>query len=383
MPVNLRVENYRVLRHVDWAPPEGVSVLVGPNGSGKTTLLTVLELLRNAYLRGIPAAIDSQGGSWGLRHWESGPDEPVSAALEVDGLAWEIQLGVRGASVDERAGERLTRGEEIVLRREPFSDHILYRGEDWALTPLNGDLGDARVALRQVYEDRRDLDLEPLVTALTGSRVYSLYNLRKLIAYGSRYSTDLYLHPSGENVFTVLRNWIGRRDCREQYQFVLEGLQDAFPDVCEGLEFEAAGQTVTANVIPPATDRRIPIRFAPNGWLVALLHLCAVAGAKPGSIVAIDELENALHPYAIRSVTASLRYWAGVRRLTILLASHSPVLIDEFKEEPSRVFIMQPGHDRLPVSLTEEFAPDWLAHFSLGELFAHENFGGPRVDINS
>ena len=59
------------------------------------------------------------------------------------------------------------------------------------------------------------------------------------------------------------------------------------------------------------------------------------------------------------------------------------MLIDEFKEEPSRVFIMQPGHDRLPIRLTEEFAPDWLAHFSLGELFAHENFGGPRVDINS
>ena len=232
----------------------------------------------------------------------------------MDGLSWEIQLGVRGASVDERAGERLTRGEEVVLRREPFSDHILYRGEDWALSPVNGDLGDARVALRQVYEDRRDLELEPLVTALTGSRVYSLYNLRKLIAYGSRYSTDLYLHPSGENVFTVLRNWIGRRDCREQYQFVLEGLQDAFPDFCQDLEFEAAGQTVSANVIPPATDRRIPIRFAPNGWLVALLHLCAVAGAKPGSIVAIDELENALHPYAIRSVTASLRYWASARQ---------------------------------------------------------------------
>ncbi len=182
MAVNLRVSNYRVLRHVNWAPPEGVSVLVGPNGSGKTTLLTVLELLRNAYLRGIPAAVDSQGGSWGLRHWESGSDEPVSAALEVDGLSWEIQLGVRAASVDERAGERLTRGEEVILRREPFSDHILYRGEDWPPSPVNGDPGDARVALRRVYEDRHDLELEPLVTALTGSRVYSLYNLSSSFA---------------------------------------------------------------------------------------------------------------------------------------------------------------------------------------------------------
>ena len=57
--------------------------------------------------------------------------------------------------------------------------------------------------------------------------------------------------------------------------------------------------------------------------------------------------------------------------------------IDEFKEEPSHVFIMQPGRDPLPRRLTEEFAPDWLAHFSLGELFSHESFGGPAVDVTS
>ena len=383
MSVKIRVRNYRALRHVDWNPPPGVSVLVGPNGSGKTTLLTVLAMLRNAYLRGIPAAIDSQGGAWELRHWEAEPEEPISVALEVDDLSWELELSVRGPSVDERAGERLTHGEEVILRREPFSDHIVYRGEDWPRPSGNGDRDDSRVALRRIYEDRLDAGLDPLITALTGSRVYLLYDLRKLISYGSQYGTDLYLHPSGENVFTVLRNWTGRRDCRHRYEFVLESLRDAFPDICEDIEFEAAGQTVTANVIPPGPERRIPIRFAPNGWLTALLHLCAVAGAKPGSVVAIDEMENALHPYAIRSLTSAFQDWARQWNLTILLATHSPVLIDQFKEEPSRVFIMEPGRDLLPVRLTEEFAPDWLAHFSLGELFAHESFGGPRVDIHS
>jgi predicted ATPase len=383
MSVKIRVRNYRVLRDVDWAPPLGVSVLVGPNGSGKTTLLTVLELLRNAYLKGVPAAINSQGGSWELRHWDAEPEAPVSVALGVDDLCWELQLGVRGASVDERAGERLSRGEDLILRREPFSDHVVYRAEDWTLSSGNGSPGAARVALRRVSDDRRDAELDPLVTALTGSRVYLLYNLRKLLTYGSRYGTDLYLHPSGENVFTVLRNWTGRRDCRHRYEFVLESLRDAFPDLCEDIEFEAAGQTVTANVIPPGTDRRIPIRFVPNGWLVALLHLCAVAGAKPGSVVAIDEIENALHPYAIRSLTAAFRDWTRQWKLTVLLATHSPVVIDQFREEPSHVFIMQPGREVLPTRLTEEFAPDWLAHFSLGDLFAHENFGGPRVDVNT
>ena len=380
MSITIRVRNYRVLREVDWSPPAGVSVLVGPNGSGKTTLLSIPELLRVAYQRGTSSAINSQGGSWELRNWDAKPEDPVSVALGVKDLTWELQLSLRGPSVDERSGERLSRREEVLLRREPFSDHIVYRGDDWRSQVDDGGPVDDRVALRRVYDDRHDAELEPLVAALTSSRVYWLYNLRKLITYGSRYGTDLYLHPGGDNVFTVLRNWLGRRDCRHRYKFVLESLQDAFPDVCEDIEFEAAGQTVTANLISPGTDRRVPVRYAPNGWLVALVHLCAVAGAKPGSIVTIDEMENALHPYAIRSLTAAFRDWAREWNLTLLLSTHSPVLLDEFKEEPSRVFIMEAGRDRLPISLTEEFAQDWLAHFSLGELFAHESFGGAKSD---
>ncbi len=140
MSVKIRVRNYRALRHVDWNPPPGVSVLVGPNGSGKSTLLTILSMLRIAYLKGIPAAINSQGGAWELRHWESESEEPISVALEVVDHCWELQLSVSGPSVDERAGEWLTRGEEVILRREPFSDHIVYRGEDWPLPSGNGDL---------------------------------------------------------------------------------------------------------------------------------------------------------------------------------------------------------------------------------------------------
>ncbi len=58
------------------------------------------------------------------------------------------------------------------------------------------------------------------------------------------------------------------------------------------------------------------------------------------------------------------------------LASHSPVLLDEFKEQPGSVFVMEHGLESRPVPLTELFEPDWLARFSLGKLYERGEFGG-------
>ena len=113
----------------------------------------------------------------------------------------------------------------------------------------------------------------------------------------------------------------------------------------------------------------------------------AVAGAKPGTLVLIDEFENSLHPYAIRQLVRAMREWAAKRDLTIVLAGHSAALLDEFREDPSRVFVMelpQPGQPPMPRRLTDYHDPEWLKHFSLGELYRHEEFGGPReMSINS
>src|SRR5208283_5950343 len=95
----------------------------------------------------------------------------------------------------------------------------------------------------------------------------------------------------------------------------------------------------------------------------------------------IDEFENSLHPYAIRRLVQAMRDWAARKQLTVVLAGHSAALLDEFREDPSRVFVMEswkPGQPPMPLRLTDYRDPEWLKHFSLGELYRHEDFGGPR-----
>ena len=155
-------------------------------------------------------------------------------------------------------------------------------------------------------------------------------------------------------------------------------LKLAFPQVFEQLEFYAAGLTVTAGLVDPKWHQTFPLALAPDGWITGLLHLTAVAGAEEGSVVAIDDFGNDLHPYAIRSLTEAFRDWAEERNLFICLASHSPVMLDEFKEEPSSVFVMEHDLESRPVPLTELFELDWLARFSLGKLWVHGEFGGQK-----
>ncbi len=370
--VTLETRNYRALRRTCWTP-SGVCVVVGPNGAGKTTLLTLLEFLRNAYLYGAPSAIDRIGGVYGLRSWGAADDEPVLVALTAGDLRWELHLTAQGPTLSHRLAEQVTLGGDVILSRAPLADRLVFRGTE---RPIPAD--DQRLGLRIAADADNPDELAPLIRRLTGIRVYRSYNLWGLQANGSRPSGDVFLHPSGQNAFTVLRNWRDRRDLKPQYDFVVARLRSAFPQVFEELEFYAAGLTVTAGLVNPTWHQTIPLALAPDGWTTGLLHLTAVAGAQEGSIVAIDDFGNDLHPYAIRALIEAFRDWAEERDLVVCLASHSPVTLDEFKQDPGSVFVMEHGREDRPVALTELFDPEWLARFSLGRLYEHGEFGGQK-----
>ena len=144
----------------------------------------------------------------------------------------------------------------------------------------------------------------------------------------------------------------------------------------EELEFEFAGQDGCGeNHRAACTETPIGAYFAPDGLLTGLLHLTAVASTPPGGAIAIDEFENSLHPFAIRALLDHIRSWSSQHQISVTLASHSPVLIDQFKSEPDRLLVMDPGAEVLPVPISTIRDPEWLAHFSLGDLYANGEFG--------
>jgi predicted ATPase len=165
---------------------------------------------------------------------------------------------------------------------------------------------------------------------------------------------------------------------------VIESLRAAFPDFFEDFEFYGDAQTVRAKVYLKGIPEAMPVSFIPDGLLVAMLHLAAVGGSPSRAFVAIDDFENYLHPFAIRSLIESIRGFAAQRDLCVLIATHSPVVLDEYRTEPDRVFVMDiEPHDK-PIQLNHLRDAEWLSHFSLGDLYSKLEFGArlPRAEAS-
>jgi predicted ATPase len=375
MAFTLTVRNFRGLRHVEWSP-SGVCALVGPNGSGKTTLIDVLQLLKDATrFSGFSKAIEEHGGAYGMRHFSAEAGEPISFEIQVGSIAWVFQpaaaLGSGGAQFPVK--ERLSRHGVV------FHDYDSTDETAQGRRPLLED-GIAAVALLQTKGQEGGPEMEAAVQIIEFVQQYTHYHhytLARLRREGSRLGGDLRLKGDGSNLFTVLMNWRNRRDYRERWEFVTGVLRACFPEFFAELSFPIAANIVACEVHTPGDDNLIP-SLLPDGFLIALLHLCAVASAGPGGVIAIDEPENALHPSAIRRLMDAFCEWSDAHGVTVLLATHSPVILDTFKEAPEKVFVMEPGHEVLPVPLDRIKGRDWLAHFSLGDLYEHLEYGAPK-----
>ncbi|MFP2907646.1 AAA family ATPase [Pyxidicoccus sp. 3LFB2] len=370
MEFTLEVRNFRGLRRVEWTP-SGVCAVVGPNGSGKTTLIDVLELLGDAVGDGFTKALEQHGGAYGLRHFDAPSEEPVLFSVRLGAAHWmlqpEVSLGPGGARLPY--SEKLLDGDTVIYERRHESGPTGRHGSHL----LDGQL------LRHVPDGALDASewLSGLLVMLVdGYRHHRHYALQSLRGEGSRLSGDLSLAKDGRNLFSVLMNWHNRRDQSERWRFVLDHLRTCFPELLADFSFPIAANIVSCEVHTPRGGTLTP-GLLPDGFLVTLIHLCAVASAAEHSVVAIDEPENALHPFAIRQLIAAFREWSDKHDVTVLLATHSPVLLDTFKEFPEKVFVMEPGHEVLPVPLDKLKKRSWLAHFSLGDLYERLKYGAP------
>jgi len=370
----LTAQDFWGLRTIKWSP-SGVCLLSGPNGAGKSSILDALKFLQIAAIRGISEAVRIVGGGAVLQRLGAALNTPVRVGLSLGDLIWEIQLPVEGGSIHPNHGEVIKQGSNVLARRAMYSTDVFLGGEQRS--------ADERSILQMLWDVQRPPELLPMIELTRGIRVYSSYWLNQIRDPQKSMDIDAYLHPTGKNVWNVLRNWkAAPRKFNDQFRWVLNALQGAFPDLVLDLEFDLVGTAVVGRFYPPnapTAEDSLPLGAAADGLLVGILHLTAVAGAKDGGILAFDEMENQLHPHAIRVILKAMRERAEERDLTILLTTHSPVVMNAFKGHEDQFYVLETGQEVLPIPLDKARDPDWLAHFSLGDLYDREGFSAPKL----
>lgn len=368
---SLHVKNLRALRHAVFAP-EPVSLLVGANGAGKTTLLHTLKLLRLAYERGLPEAIRLVlGGVYDLKHWFAAPDEYIELGLKIGDSEWLLQLSLQNSGLDLHYQERLTYQSSVIYTRDAlsgvqYSGNTVYASGEYTALRVLVDRGEIHPAIQQMSD---------LLARISVFEEPDLFNLRQ---QGSPAFDDGQLHGRGQNVLSVLRKWQQDSQLKSRFDFVMQGLQAAFPSVKQ-MDFVGAGNMLAARTYREGVERPAPLANEANGLLQMLVLLANVAQSNPGGVVAIDEPENGLHPYAMRMFLRSCQQWALTHRVTLVLATHSLVLLDEFTETPEAVFVMKTleGTDDgiVPNALDHLCNRGWLEGFKLGDLYEQGEIG--------
>jgi energy-coupling factor transporter ATP-binding protein EcfA2 len=373
----ITVRDFRCLKNVDWSP-EGVCLLAGPNGAGKTTLLNAILLLCRWFLSGHQEALRFTQSAY-LRHLDAADSDPVIFEIRVGDITWSLALPVDARGLTASYGETLKYGDETILRAEMYKDQWVFDGKSRPFDP-------GRCCAKWVWDREEPEWMRPLVDRLRKVRIYFSYWLNQVKTPGLSGESDSYLNHSGANLWTVLRNWKSSpRKYRDQFAWVINAMRAAFPGQIVDIEFDGPPAQPHGKIIyssDSAIEKSVPAFLAADGFLTGLLQLTAVAGAPEGYLVAFDEMENRLHPHAIRSIISSMREIAEERDMTIILSSHSPVVMNTFKDEEERFYLLEEHNGKFPTPLNEACNPDWLAHFSLGDLYERNEFASPLPKRN-
>lgn len=366
----IQAQNFRVLEHLDWSPA-GVCLLSGANGAGKSTVLDALVFLRTLFERGQEAAFLKVDARY-FRNVGVPESEPVVFELRVADIVWKLRFPMAAAGIKDTFGEELHRAGQLVLRAVMFD-------QGWQLGEERLPLDKVRCSAKVLWDRGDAAWMKPLVDVVTGIHVYESYELRKVKRSEAVELRQDLLHGDGANLWSVLANWKGAAIRSEgRFEWVMAAAREAFPGQISTVEFERGFPML----YPPGAldaDRGLPPERAADGLLTGLLHLTAIAGAPPGSLVAFDELENQLHPHAIRSLVALMRERADAQGLTVVLTTHSPVVMNQFRDELEHVFVLDRSNTSrsMPLALTELHTEEWLAQAKLGTLYERLAFASP------
>jgi ABC-type branched-subunit amino acid transport system ATPase component len=412
MSLVYRARAFGPLANVEWTIPPGVSAVVGPNRVGKSTLLALPEFLAATVHGSLNDAVKQLfDGVTHLRNLNAPADVSPSVGLLSHGTAWEAELTVTGGAIAAYCTERMSHdGADLIVR--PFgSVHGDCEGRTVQLGKnlIPHACWERYVSIKEhfpIFEKEEPLTAEEMTpitpqaapfgaqavhlgawmfAAIVAARSYKTYRyqIQHLQRYGSIQSSDTTLDKLGENVFPLLRNWRDSSETEARFDFVISTLREAFPHISK-VDFEQAGQTVTMAVRDRRwANKKIPISRESTGLVTALLQLCAVASGTQNGLVTIDELETSLHPHAIRVLIAAFRRWAKEHDLRIVLATQSETVLDQFHDDPGQIYVIEPGQEITPRSLTEMFDGEYLNQFSLGDLFSHLEFGSNRESPTS
>jgi energy-coupling factor transporter ATP-binding protein EcfA2 len=166
----------------------------------------------------------------------------------------------------------------------------------------------------------------------------------------------------------------------EAFLSIKKRIRELFPSV-QSIGLDNVSESTKAIQIQLLSGEWVPAQFMSEG-LLYYLAFAAIPYLDPAAVILVEEPENGLHPARIAEVMRILREVSKTTQ--VLLATHSPLVINEMKPEEVSIVTRPPekGTQVTRIDKTPDFE-DRAKVYALGELwlsYADGEYESPLLD---
>ena len=361
----LDVEGFKTIQKLN--PPLSLgplTVLIGANGSGKSNLISFFKLLN--WMTFAPEQLQFYIGKAGGAN-----------ALLFDGAATTPQIRARIA-IETEAG--LNEYQMRLFHAAP--DTLIFAEEQFRFsrkdraTPANWiSLGSGhRESNLPLKADEGDRTAKTILELLKRCVVYQFHDTSATARVKSRWDINdaRYLRDDGANLAPFLYRL--RENQNRYYRRIVDVIQQVAPFFLDFVLEPDFGR-VYLQWRERNTDLIFGADQASDGTLrmMALVTLLLQPTDNLPNLILLDEPELGLHPYAINLLAGLIE--SASLHTQIILATQSMTLIDYF--EPHDIIVVdRPNRASIYTKLDTTQLEEWLAEYSLAELWEKNVIGG-------
>jgi predicted ATPase len=325
---SISLQNFKSFGELQTVPLEPITVLVGPNNSGKSNFMSVGRFIANSDVANAKEAVRQEGGLDFLLHRPLFQEAPCKIGWSTSEGSYVTKLSALGLPMEE-AFEHIdpTRSFSRNRNRLVFGDQSVgdVRDSHEFLIHSLGRFSPYMIAFRLVW-DR---------LASAGTIKLSLSSLRA--------DSEVIPHPvlgsDGRGLAAVLGLWRG-----------------AMPEKAEALEHFLARclpeiRNVFVRPAPTPGHQRLwfnqkdgqqfDSEHVSDGVLAFTALAMHAISAEEGQLFFIEEPEQSIHPKRLRELVDLLKDIVRERKCQFVIATHSTVLLNAFRDEPEAILLFR------------------------------------------
>lgn len=378
---SIKIQGFRSLADVELTDLPNAAVLIGPNGSGKSNIFLFLEMLQQMLrYRRLAQFVARHGGADDQLFGGSARTPEIFASINLnngnDHHVYSVTLQFAQTNMF------VCSGEQLVSNRDDFAMQMrnLVRpgggNESGLMSMKHDEIEDEFVGsvTSNLYLDsffRSRSAFRDLFGELAFHQFHNT-DFNSSIKKSCDITDNVRIRHDGSNLAAVLYRL--EQEDPKRYDYICGHIQRILPTF-DRFDLEESYGKVMLRWKALGSDKTMGAHLTSDGSLRAfcLVTLLNLPEEMLPSVILLDEPELGLHPSAVGLIGAMIRVMSRHRQ--VIVATQSPLLLDEFELGEVYVFDLKDGQTRVHRP-DEEGLKNWVKKYSTGEIWLTNLLGG-------